>query len=192
MRTAREERGISQRALAAELDWSQSEVNRLGQYLFPAVSVVRLSEMVAVLGLELSAGLYRMGDPIHDKGQQPLIGRFTSNVAPPYVTTREVLLPVAGDTRSWDVLLRRESLLVGVEAETRIRDIQALVRRVRERERDGGVDEILIVLSDTAHNRSLVGQLREALGPRYSTSRTTLLAALRSGEPVPGSGVILL
>jgi transcriptional regulator with XRE-family HTH domain len=192
IRNAREENGVSQRALAAELDWSQSELNRLEQYRFPAVSLPRLCELAAVLGLEVSAGLHPDGDAIRDKGQQPLIGRFTGVIGAPYVISREVLLPLPGDRRSWDILLRREDLLVGVEAETRIRDIQALVRRVRERERDGGVDEILIVLSDTAHNRQLVDQLREALGPRYATSPRTLLAALRAGRPLPGSGVILL
>ena len=102
------------------------------------------------------------------------------------------MLPNIGDQRSWDILLRLESLLVGLEVETRIRDVQALVRRIRERERDGGVDDVLLVLSDTSHNRELVGQLREALGPRFRTPPKLILAALRAGRPVPGSGVIMI
>jgi hypothetical protein len=81
---------------------------------------------------------------------------------------------------------------VGVEAETRVRDVQALTRRVRERERDGGADHVLLVLSDTAHNRRLAAQVREALGERFATSPAAVLAALRAGRPVPGSAVIVM
>jgi transcriptional regulator with XRE-family HTH domain len=192
LRAARMASGVSQRALARELGWSQSEVVRFEQFLYPAASIARLSEAASALGLELSAGLSPRGDGIRDQGQQRAIERFLGEVAHEYRRTREVLLPLPGDRRSWDLLLRLDDLLIGVEVETRIRDIQALVRRIRERERDGGVDEILVVLSDTAHNRRFVDALRAALGQRYSTSPRFILAALRAGRPVPGSGVLLI
>lgn len=81
---------------------------------------------------------------------------------------------------------------MGVDIEARIRDVQALVRRTRLRERDGGVDQILIVLSDSATNRRLVDELRAALGPSYATSPRAILKALREGRPLPGSGVLLV
>jgi len=160
---------------------------------FGTVPLIRLSEIASLLGLEVSVGLHPLGDPIRDAGQQLVAGRLLKNVAtPPYVVFREALLPLPGDRRAWDLLLRLGALRIGVEIETRIRDVQALVRRIRERERDGGVAEILIVLSDTAHNRRMVGRLRDALGPRYSTRSGLIIAALRAGVPVPGSGVILI
>jgi transcriptional regulator with XRE-family HTH domain len=193
LRTARHTAGLSQEAVAKELGCTQSEISRLERFEFGTVPMVRLSELASLLGLELSAGLYPFGDALHDEGQQRAAGRFVQNVAvPPYVIFREALLPLPGDHRAWDMLLRLGALRIGVEVETRVRDVQALVRRIRERERDGGVDEILIVLSDTAHNRRALGQLREALGPRYSTRSGSIFAALRSGAPVPGSGVILV
>jgi hypothetical protein len=82
--------------------------------------------------------------------------------------------------------------LVGVDIETRIRDVQALTRRTRGRERDGEVDAILIVLSDSATNRRLVGDLREALGDEYKSSPREILAALRAGARLPGSGVVII
>jgi hypothetical protein len=159
-------------------------------------TVVRLSEMASVLGLELSVGLHPLGDPIRDKGHQALGRRFDAIPARAWRSTSETLLPNPGDQRSWDRLLRLttsvERHLVGVDLETRIRDIQALVRRTRQRERDGGVDKILLVLSDSATNRSLVDQLRDALGAEYHTSPRAVLACLRRGEPLLGSGVILV
>ena len=46
-----------------------------------------------------------------------------------------------------------------------------LTRRTRGRERDGQVDAILIVLSDSATNRRLVDELRASLGPAYAHRR---------------------
>lgn len=89
-------------------------------------------------------------------------------------------------------MLRLPGQLIGVEAETRIRDMQRLVRQVHQRERDGGVDQIVVLLAATRTNRALVSELRIALGPAYGTPPRQILAALRSGQPVMGSGVVLL
>jgi hypothetical protein len=152
-----------------------------------------------LLGLEISVGLHPIGDPIRDKGQQALANRFDSLLSPRWAVTNETLLPLPGDLRSWDKLLRLAgtsdrsgAYLVGVDLETRIRDVQALVRRTRLRERDGAVNAILIVLNDSATNRRLVGQLREALGPQHQTAPRDVFRALRHGEPLPGSGVVLV
>lgn len=82
--------------------------------------------------------------------------------------------------------------LVGVDIESRVWDVQSIVRRTRARERDGQVDRILIVLADTAHNRRVADELRRALGPDYATGARRLLRALRAGERLAGSGVILI
>jgi transcriptional regulator with XRE-family HTH domain len=187
--------GISQHALARDLGWSQANLWRVEAREI-GVTVARMSEMASLLGLELSIGLHELGDPIRDKGQQALAGRFAELLSPLWAVTAEALLPMPGDLRAWDKLLRLTGAgprhLVGVDLETRIRDIQALVRRTRMRERDGGVDAIVIVLSDSATNRRLVGELRDALGPDYATNPRVLLRALREGSALVGSGVVLI
>lgn len=188
--------GIGQPQLAAELGISVSQLWRMEARISEGVGVIRLSEVASLLGLEVSLGLHPIGDPIRDKGQQALGKRFDALVGPAWRSTAETLLPGSGELRAWDRLLRlvgyRERYLVGVDLETRIRDIQDLVRRTRGRERDGQTDAILIVLSDSATNRRLVDQLRVALGPDYQTSPRQIGAALREGRPLPGSGVILI
>ncbi|MEX2546585.1 MAG: hypothetical protein WD830_02200 [Chloroflexota bacterium] len=186
--------GVGQPAMAKELACSQSQLWRTEAQQVE-VTVVRLAEMASVLGMELSIGLHELGDPIRDKGQQALAKRFDAIPSPRWHSTSETLLPLPGDLRSWDKLLRltgNSRQLVGVDLETRIRDIQALVRRTRLRERDGGVDAILIVLSDSATNRRLVAELRETLGPAYATAPRGILKALRDGSVLPGSGVLLV
>jgi transcriptional regulator with XRE-family HTH domain len=192
IRAARTAANVSVRHIARALGWSHSRYARFESGQLESVEVRDVAEAGAVLGLELSARLYPVGDPIRDAGQQKLRGRLRALIAPAFRVVNEVLLPNPGDRRSWDVLLRLGAQLVGVELETRVRDVQRLVRQLRERERDGGVDHLLLVLSDSAHNRHLLPQLMEALGPGFATPPRSLLRALRTGQALPGSGVILI
>lgn len=184
---------LSQRALGLERGTSQSDISRLERLSrIDEVSFVHVSEVASLLGLELSAGLHPYGEPIRDKGHQALINRFRALLSQAFKVLAEVPLPLTGDPRAWDLVLRLAGQVIGVEVETRIRDIQRLVRHVHQRERDGGVGEIVLVLAASRTNRRLVDELRSALGARYSTSPRALLKALRDGESLPGSGVILL
>lgn len=190
---ARRTGSTSQETVARELGRSQSDVSRLERLIqIDRVSFVEVAELASLLGLELSAGLHLVGDALRDKGHQALISRFRAELSAVFKVLAEVPLPTPGDRRSWDLLLRLPAQLIGVEAETRIRDMQRLVRHVHQRERDGGVDAIVLLLAATRTNRGLVDELREALGPIYATSPRAIMSALRSGQPVPGSGVVML
>jgi hypothetical protein len=156
------------------------------------VSLRRICEIAAVLGLRVAITFHRGGTPLRDAGHQALIGRLVRMLSPSWNVFREGPFPTQGDPRFWDALLRLPVQVVGVEAETRVRDLQALVRRMRERARDGGADCLLLVLSDSAANRAVVDELRTALGPDFATAQSALLSALRAGTPLPGSGVVLM
>jgi len=160
------------------------------------LTVERVSEVASVLGFEISLGLHPIGDPIRDKGQLAVARRFQALLSEEWEQTDEMLLPGEGEQRAWDKLLELTGAdppyLVGVDIETRVRDIQALTRRTRGRERDGEVDAILIVLSDSATNRRLVDELRTSLGPAYATTPRAIFSALRSGQRLVRSGVVLV
>jgi transcriptional regulator with XRE-family HTH domain len=191
LRDARVVADLSARRVAQQLGWSATAYRR-----FEAGDVVLslsdVSMVAAVLGYEMSAKLYPFGSALVDKGHQALIGRFRVVVSEAFKVVAEVPLPNPGDRRSWDLLLRLAHQIVGVEAETRIRDIQRLVRHIRERERDGGADVVLLLLSDTRANRSALPELVQALGPSFETKPRAILHALRAGDKLPGSGVVLL
>jgi transcriptional regulator with XRE-family HTH domain len=186
--------GVGQTQMAGALSCSVSQLWRLEAGDVGAVTVTRLAEMASVLGHEISLGLHPIGDPIRDKGQQALAHRFDALLSEAWQSTSEVLLPLTGDRRAWDKLLRLagNDYRVGVDLETRIRDIQELTRRTRLRERDGGVDAIPIVLSDSSTNRRLVDELRVTLGRDYTTSPRSILAGLRGGRRLAGSGVVVI
>jgi hypothetical protein len=104
----------------------------------------------------------------------------------------EVPLPNPGERRAWDLVLRLPRQIIGVEAETRVRDVQWLVRRMHARQRDGGAHVVVLVLADTRVNRALADEVRTALGPDWNTSPRTILRALRAGQSLPGCGVVLV
>lgn len=193
---ARLDAGLSVVALAREVGISKSALARLLGDELEDVGVTQLSQVASVLGLEVSLGLHPIGDPVRDRGQLAVGRRLDALLAATWRVTNETPLPGAGEQRAWDKLVRLVGAspphLVGIDIETRVRDIQALTRRTRLRERDGMVDAILIVLSDSANNRRLVDELRRSLGPAYSTSSRATLAALRSGQRLVGSGVIIV
>ena len=165
LRTARQAASLSQQAVAADAGWVQSELHRLERFEFQSVSIPKLGALAAVLGFELRASLYPVGESLRDKGQQALLGRFGTLVHEAFRRTHEVPFPNIHDLRSWDLVLKLDDFLVGVEAETRVRDIQELVRRIRQRERDGGVDEILIILPI----RCTTGPFSASCGRRSAT-----------------------
>jgi transcriptional regulator with XRE-family HTH domain len=191
LRNVRIAADVSGRGVASKLGWSEARYRRFESGMRRA-TLLDVSAVAAVLGMELSAGLHPAGEPIRDKGHQALIRRFRAVLAAAWQVTAEVSLPAVGDSRSWDLGLRLAAQRVGVEAETAVRDVQRLVRRMRLRERDGGMDSIVLVLADTRSNRALLSQLLEALGPAFATPPRLILRALRDGRAIPGSGVILL
>jgi transcriptional regulator with XRE-family HTH domain len=193
IRHARVAANVSQRKLATALGWSHSRYRRFEANLLAALDISDISLVASHLGLELSASLFPVGDALLDKGHQALIKRIRHLLSPLARVIAEAPVAIAtADRRAWDLVVGIAAQLVGIEAETRVRDVQAFVRRIRMRERDGSADVIVIVLSDSRANRFLVDELREALGPAYATPPRNILAALRAGQPVPGSGVLLV
>jgi transcriptional regulator with XRE-family HTH domain len=192
LRDARLAAGLSQRAVAAAVGWSQQHYSRFETGRLSNIPLTVITVIASLLGLDASLTFHRVGPALRDKGHQALIARFTRLLSPAWRVIREAPFPNLGDPRSWDALLRLANQLVGVEAETRIRDMQALVRRMRQRATAGGADVMVLVLSDSAHNRDLFHDLRAALGPDFATPPGELLIALRNGLPLPGSGVVLL
>lgn len=196
LRQTRVRAGVSQEQLASDLGISQGAYSRIETGRLGDVGVIAISQIASVLGYEVSVGLHPIGDPVRDKGQLACGRRFGALLSDRWRVTDETLLPGAGEQRAWDKLLRLTDAApryqVGADIESRVWDIQAIVRRTRARERDGQVDHILIVLADSAHNRRIADELRRALGADYATGSRRIMAALRKGERLSGSGVVLV
>jgi transcriptional regulator with XRE-family HTH domain len=194
LRDARIVAGLSQHECARQLGVSQSFVSRLEANRHADLTVVRIAELAALLGLEPSLTLHPAGAPLRDKGHEALLARFLARLGTDWTVRREAPFPTPGDPRWWDALLglARRNYVLGVEAETRLRDMQAQVRRIHGRVKDGGADDVLVILSDSASNRALAGDFRAALGADFATPPRAILRALSEGSPLPGSGLVVL
>lgn len=98
----------------------------------------------------------------------------------------------SGDQRAWDATIRGRDFLLAVEAETRPRDLQALVRRINLKSRDSAIDAVLLVLTDSRANRELALAFGEELRSGFPVPARVALRALAGGEAPGGNSVVRL
>jgi transcriptional regulator with XRE-family HTH domain len=192
LRIARTDRGLSCAAVGAAIGVSAAEVRRIERALSPRVAAATLARLAAAVGLDLVLRVYPGPAPIRDAAHARLLADFRAILHPSIRWATEVPLPHPGDQRSWDGMLLGAGWRFGVEAETAPADAQALVRRLRLKERDGIVDGVLLVVRDTRRVRDFLAAGRDVLVPAFPVSTRAALASLRTGSPPVGSAVIVV
>lgn len=192
IRQARMDRGLSLAAIGRASALSVSEVSRIERGLVARVSVHDLARLHAVVGLELSLKSYPSGQPIRDAAQVALLEDFRKELHKSLHWSVEVPLPITGDRRSWDALIRSDGWQYGVEAETAPRDSQSVARRMQLKERDGRVDGMLLVLRRTVQTRRFVSEAGELLRSVFPVDGTRAIELLRAGVDPGGNAVIVL
>lgn len=193
--------GLSQQAVADAAGLSTSVLSRIEHGQATGAAVVKLARVSAVVGLELHVRAYPGGEPVRDAAQRGLLERLHARLPASLQWRTEVPLPIEHDQRAWDALIRGTAtgedgrsrvFLIGVEAETRIRDVQALQRRLALKRRDGGVHQVILLVADTRSNRGLIHAAQGLLFPDLTLSQADALAALGQGRCPPGSSLIRL
>jgi transcriptional regulator with XRE-family HTH domain len=145
----------------------------------------------AAVGLDIRLRAYPAGDPIRDAGQQRLLGRLRIRLHPSLGWATEVTLPIEGDLRAWDAMIRGTDWRLPVDAETALDDIQATERRLALKRRDGGVDHVILLLADTPRNRRALASAPGAFADLPLRTREVLVA-LRDGRHPGASGIVIL
>jgi hypothetical protein len=191
-RTARLDRGLSLADVGRAVGLSQPAMTRFEHLIVDDVGIIRMAQVLAVLGLELSARAYPGGQPLRDAGHVRLLSRFRAVLHPSLRWATEVPLPAAGDLRAWDGMVRGPGWRYGTEAETHPTDAQALGRRTELKQRDGQVDGVLLVLPDTRHVRTFIVAAAEVLVPSFPVPGRRALELLRAGIDPGGNSVIVL
>jgi transcriptional regulator with XRE-family HTH domain len=191
IRAGRVAAGLSQRKLGALCGLSHTAVGRMERGETRRMSIDRLAVVAAVLGLEIRLSFYPSASPVRDEAHLALIARFRSRVSPQLRWRTEVPIPIPGDQRSADVVLDRPPGGAIVEAETRLNDIQALERRVGAKQRDMGLERVILLVSDTRHNRSVLEHHPE-LRERFPVGTRAALLALREGRLPDGDAIVIL
>lgn len=188
---ARRGSGLSFDAVGEACDISGSTASRIegGATRDPDLRV--LAAIAAVVGLELRVRAYPAGDPIRDAGSQRLINRLRVRLHADLVWLTEVPLPILGDLRAWDAMIRAAEWRLAVEAETVLDDVQAVERRVALKQRDGQIDHVLLVVADTRRNRRALASAPAAF-PGYSRDARRVLRNLAGGVDPGASAIVLL
>lgn len=171
---------------------SYSQVGRIERAAHPSVSILQLARIASVVGLDLSVRIYPNGSPLRDKAHLMLIQRFRDRLSPNLSVRTEVPLPIAGDLRAWDLMILGAGEPIGVEAETRLTDLQALERKVALKMRDGGIGRVVVVVAATRGNRLALRQAGTALDASFPIAGRVALQALAKSRDPGGSSLILV
>ncbi len=192
-RDARTASDLTQAAVARAAGVDRSWLSRFERGDAGGIGFVAVGRLLAVVGLDLSVRAYPGGDALRDAPQLGLVGRFRSEVAASVGLETEVPLPMPGDPRAWDAFLRFMSgARWGVEGETRVGDVQARVRSLQRKKRDGRVDGVILLLGDTAHHRAMFRDHGALLRSTFPVASDEALADLRAGRPPRGDTIILI
>jgi transcriptional regulator with XRE-family HTH domain len=197
LRQGRVSAGLSLAAVSGAVGISAAHIARIERGLVPTAGVAQIARIGAVVGLDVRVRAYPGPDPLRDAGQLRLIDRFRSHLHPQLRLRLEVPLPIVGDSRAWDAWIDAFAGALGpeslpVEAETRMTDAQAQIRRIMLKARDAGVDHVLIVIADTPANRAAVAAARGLIAGSFPVSPRKALAALAAGRHPGGSALIFI
>lgn len=155
------------------------------------LSVSDLGAWCAVVGLDLALRAYPGGDPLRDRAQLALLERFRSRLHPSLGWATEVPLPIEGDLRAWDAVIRGDGWRIAVEAETVLDDLQAVERRLALKRRDGRIDHVILLVADTRRNRRALASAPGAFADLPLRTRD-ILNALGRGVHPGGSGIVIV
>jgi transcriptional regulator with XRE-family HTH domain len=192
LRDARLAHGLSQGAVGGRIGLSAAQISRIERGRSPEVSVYQLARALSVVGLDLSTRAYAGAQPIRDAAHAELLSRLRTQVPNGARWRAEVPLPAQGDQRAWDAVIAMDGQLIAVEAETRPRDLQAQARSLALKRRDGGIENVILLLSDSRHNRRLVRLYRDILVADFPLDGHLAMDELVAGRLPSASTVVLL
>jgi transcriptional regulator with XRE-family HTH domain len=192
IRLARRSAGLSIRAAAASVGLSETMFGRIERARLRKVTVAQLALACAAVGLRFNGRPYPDGDSVRDEAHTRLLQRFRRALPAAAPWRLEVPLPITGDLRAWDAQCILGTTTIGIEAETRLFDLQALDRRMSLKRRDGGVGIVVLLVADTHANRRHLREHREDLRPAFPLDTRAVLASVRFGRPPATSGIVVL
>lgn len=187
---ARRGAGLSREVVGREAGLSRSAVARLEAGTRRS-TLQDLAAVGAAVGLDVRLRAYPAGDPIRDAGQQRLLGRLHGRVDARLEWRTEVPLPIVDDRRAWDAMIIGPDWRLAVEAETVLDDIQAVERRIALKTRDGGLEQVILLVAETPRNRRALAAAPLAF-PDFSRDARSVLRGLRAGRNPRCSALLIL
>jgi transcriptional regulator with XRE-family HTH domain len=192
LRRARINAGLSQVSVARALERSPSTVSRVEAGRVRQLTLETVMRHAAVVGLAARVAVYPAGRVVRDGRQLVLERRLRVLVSAAWSWQTEVPLPIAGDLRAVDVVIRVAGCRIAVEVITRLGDVQAQLRAALLKQRDGGFDRLVIVIAEAHANRRVLALAKDVIAGSFPISSRAALAALRDGRDPGGNAVVVL
>jgi transcriptional regulator with XRE-family HTH domain len=186
--------GSSQAHVAAASRVSRTRYGLIERGRSTGLTLTELYAIAAVLGLTPSVRVFPDGAPIRDAAHATRLVRFLSLVRPSVTYRLEVPLPIVegrAERRAWDAVLYRGTARCGVELEMRLRDIQAVLRRIDLKRRDDPMNVFVLLVADTRLNRRVVAEFSDLLVDLPRLRAGDLRDALAAGQ-LPATGLLLI
>ena len=153
------------------------------------VDLRRVTRLFMFLGHKVVVTAYPTGEPLRDAGQVRLLERFNARLSPEWRRFTEAVMPAPGDLRAWDELLRGP-VTIGVEADASPRPAGDPALDLLK-QRDSGVDRVVLLVADTTANRRLLQDHISMLRQTFPLDTRSCLAALGAGRD-PGADALVV
>ena len=104
-------------------------------------------------------------------------------------------MPLHGQTdgRAWDAFLDGTGCTDAIEAETRLRDLQAMERKITRKLRDDlSVQHVILLVADTRWNRRALAEGREGLRAQFPLDTREALVGLNRGRCAGANAVVVI
>ena len=183
--------GLTQATVARASGIARSTYADIERGRTAQVNLLLASIVSAVLGQDLSVKLYPFGSPVRDAAHLRLLSEFVARLSVVWRVTHEAPIPVEGDRRAWDLLVNGPAS-IGVEAETRLGDVQALERSMHLKQRDSGVQRVLLVVRGSKRNRLLIRGHLPHLRTAFPLGTAEVMRALHEGRDPGADGLAVL
>jgi Helix-turn-helix. len=186
--------GSTQAHVAAACRMSRVHYGKIESGRSTDITILELDRIASVIGLSASIRLYPAGPAVRDAGQATRLQGFLGHARDPLTHRIEVALPAREDRleqRAWDAVLFGYGARTAIELEMRIRDVQALIRRIDLKRRDDSTEGFLLLIADTRANRRVLSEFAAMLADLPRLRKSKVIAALERGEH-PGTGIVLV
>lgn len=192
LRRERVASGMRQADVGRLIGSSKSRVCRVEHAKVATLSVVELSRHAAAVGLRPSVKLYPLGRRLLDRPQLELLGRFRRRLHESWSWATEVPMPLDGDLRSADCVIRFPGCTIIVEAFTRLADYQAQTASAGRKKRDLRADRLILLLAATRANRRAMAEAAPVVSGSFPLGTKATLSALERGADPGGDAVVFL
>ena len=94
-------------------------------------------------------------------------------------------IPITGDMRAFDLILRTGAVQVAHEFISRLHDVQAQIRPILQKQRDANIGALVLVVKDNVENRRFAWEAGAVLADLFPLGSRAVLQAIR-GRRDPG------